>query len=219
MITHLANTLLAESKLEFARTCIKVISERTNRPVVSSKFGPDASVFLHLITTQIPDIPVIWVDSGFNSPDTLNYVKLLQTRLSLNLKVYRPLQPPDGIDSAVQTKQIDELVSRVKIEPIKEAFKDHNPDVWFSSLRRYQTRHRATRSFYEQATPTMIKAYPMLDWSQEVVAQYREDNGLPGGPLAIAQPKSVNIPSAACICISGRPLPWVPIATRDKLNR
>jgi len=184
MITRLENELQYRSQLEYSRYCIRLIMETSSRPIVSSKFGADATVFLHLITQELPDIPVIWVDSGLNTPATLNFVEETKSDLSLNLNVYQPM--PISVSTVADEKSSDanDLVSRMKIEPFKRAFNDHQPDVWFSSLRRYQTEHRASKTVYEQATPTLVKAYPILEWSQEFVERYKEENNLASGPQA-----------------------------------
>ena len=57
---------------------------------LSSSFGAQAAVSLHLVTRQQPDIPVILIDTGYLFPETYRFVDELTERLSLNLKVYRP---------------------------------------------------------------------------------------------------------------------------------
>ncbi len=57
---------------------------------LSSSFGAQAAVSLHMVTRQKPDIPVILIDTGYLFPETYRFVDELTERLSLNLKVYRP---------------------------------------------------------------------------------------------------------------------------------
>src|SRR5262245_55311762 len=62
--------------------------------VLSSSFGAQAAVLLHLVTSQWPEIPVVVVDTGYLFPETYRFIDELTQRLSLNLKVYRsPLSP------------------------------------------------------------------------------------------------------------------------------
>ena len=47
---------------------------------------------LHLVSSQIPNIPVVFIDTGYLFPETYRFAQLLTERLELNLKIYRPLQ-------------------------------------------------------------------------------------------------------------------------------
>src|SRR5690606_33329489 len=59
--------------------------------VLSSSFGAQAAVALHMLTVQKPDIPLILVDTGYLFPETYRFADELTERLQLNLNVYRPL--------------------------------------------------------------------------------------------------------------------------------
>ena len=56
---------------------------------MSTSFGIQAAVMLHLVTQVLPDIPVIWVDTGYLPAETYTFAESLTQRLQLNLKVYQ----------------------------------------------------------------------------------------------------------------------------------
>ena len=56
--------------------------------VLSSSFGAQAAVLLHMVTRQWPEIPVVLVDTGYLFPETYQFVDALTERLNLNVKVY-----------------------------------------------------------------------------------------------------------------------------------
>ena len=60
--------------------------------VMSTSFGIQAAVMLHLVTAIIPDIPIIWIDTGYLPPETYQFAEDLSQRLHLNLKVYQSPQ-------------------------------------------------------------------------------------------------------------------------------
>src|SRR5262245_23137844 len=62
--------------------------------VLSSSFGAQAAVLLHLVTRQWPEIPVVFVDTGYLFPETYRFADELTERLRLNLKVYRATTSP-----------------------------------------------------------------------------------------------------------------------------
>ena len=62
--------------------------------ILSSSFGAQSAVTLHLLTQQKPDIPVVMIDTGYLFPETYRFVDELTRRFNLNLKVYRaPISP------------------------------------------------------------------------------------------------------------------------------
>ena len=58
--------------------------------LVSTNFRPGEAAILHLLTQQRPDIPVLWVDHGYNRPATYQHAEQLQAQLKLNIKAYLP---------------------------------------------------------------------------------------------------------------------------------
>jgi phosphoadenosine phosphosulfate reductase len=60
--------------------------------VLSTSFGIQSAVMLHLVTSLIPKIPVVFIDTGYLFPETYRFAESLTERLQLNLKTYRPLQ-------------------------------------------------------------------------------------------------------------------------------
>ena len=57
---------------------------------LSSSFGAQAAVSLHMLTRHKPDIPVVLIDTGYLFPETYQFIDEMVTRLQLNLQVYRP---------------------------------------------------------------------------------------------------------------------------------
>src|SRR5690606_27431706 len=57
--------------------------------VMTTSFGAQAAVMLHLVTQVLPHIPVIFIDTGYHFPETYRFADALTDRLKLNLKVYQ----------------------------------------------------------------------------------------------------------------------------------
>ncbi|MGH8182546.1 MAG: phosphoadenosine phosphosulfate reductase family protein, partial [Rhodanobacteraceae bacterium] len=77
-------TLTAEQRIEWGLAVL------AGEHALSSSFGAQAAVSLHLVTRVRPDIPVVLVDTGYLFPETYRFVDELCERLHLNLKVHRP---------------------------------------------------------------------------------------------------------------------------------
>src|ERR1700721_2356303 len=66
------------------------IAQSKGRAIVSTNFRPYEAVVLHLCVQAQPDIPVLWVDHGYNRPATYKHAEDLRRRLKLNIKPYLP---------------------------------------------------------------------------------------------------------------------------------
>ena len=72
-----------QSPLEIVRWAI---AQAKGRAIVSTNFRPYEAVILHLCVQVQPDIPVLWVDHGYNRPATYRHAEELKKLLKLNLK-------------------------------------------------------------------------------------------------------------------------------------
>lgn len=155
---------------------------------LSSSFGAQAAVCLHLVTRQAPDIPVILIDTGYLFPETYRFVDELTGKLSLNLKVYRPQIGiawmearlgrlwEQGVDGLTRYNQMR------KVEPMQRALKDLDARCWISGLRRSQSHSRAGIDFL-QLHDGRWKLHPIADWSDREVWNYLRKFDLPYHPL------------------------------------
>lgn len=156
--------------------------------VLSSSFGIQAAVCLHLLTQQRPDIPVIFIDTGYLFAETYQFVDQLTERLSLNLKVYRPT-----VSSAWQEARFGKLweqgesglehYNRIsKIEPMAQALEQLTVSTWFSGLRREQSSSREKTAFIALENDR-YKVHPIADWTSADVWRYLTKHDLPYHPL------------------------------------
>ncbi|MFK7859340.1 MAG: phosphoadenosine phosphosulfate reductase family protein [Granulosicoccus sp.] len=172
----------SELNIDSTLACLECELATACKPVASTKFSPDSAVFLHMLTSVLPDIPVIWVDTGYNTRDTLEFAAYLRSALDLNLMTYRPENshpmPPPELD----TPEHDSFTLAMKLAPFQRAIEELKPDIWLSSIRRFQSIHRSTLTAREVVKPGLVKSYPMLEWSADDVEHYRHKHALPLGP-------------------------------------
>ena len=116
---------------------------------LSSSFGAQAAVSLHLVTRLAPGIPVVVVDTGYLFPETYQFIDELSTRLSLNLRVHRAPRTPAWLEAREgrlweQGSEGIERFSRLtKVEPMQHALAELGVGTWIAGLRRSQSRSRA----------------------------------------------------------------------------
>jgi phosphoadenosine phosphosulfate reductase len=170
---------------------IRLLYERLgDHLVVTTSFGIQAAVMLHLVHENAPQIPVVFIDTGFLFPETYQYAEELCARLpKLNLRFYQPtvsaarMQALWGNLWEGSKEDQDRYAMLTKIEPMNRALRETGADVWLSGLRRSQSKTRSDRPFVEQQKKT-LKAYPILDWADAQVDLYYHQHGLPRHPLA-----------------------------------
>ena len=159
-----------------------------SRLVLSSSFGLQAAVMLHLLSKHAPQIPVVWLDTGYLFPETYQYAERLIEQLGLDVHVYQPKYSAARQEALFGKlwEQGEEGNTRYglinKVEPMNRALTDLGADIWISGLRKSQSITRADRAFAEQQKKT-VKVYPILDWADAQVAAYFYDHGLPRHPL------------------------------------
>ena len=156
--------------------------------VLSSSFGAQAAVSLHMVTRQRPWIPVVLIDTGYLFPETYRFVDELTERLSLNLKVYSAPMSPAWMEARYGRlweqgiEGIDRYNQMRKVEPMQRALAELGANGWFAGLRRSQARTRAAAEFAEFRNGRW-KFHPLADWSDRDVGMYLKRHDLPYHPL------------------------------------
>jgi phosphoadenosine phosphosulfate reductase len=156
--------------------------------VLSSSFGAQSAVMLHMVNQVVPGIPVILVDTGYLFPETYQFIDELTQKLELNLKIYRPAASAAWQESRYGKlwdkglEGIEQYNKMNKKEPMERALTELRAATWFSGLRRAQAKTR------ENIAPVELKrgrfkVHPLFDWTDRDVGRYLKANGLPYHPL------------------------------------
>lgn len=186
-----ADALSAELESLKAGDRLRLLQERYgSRLVATTSFGIQAVVMLHLIHENAPEIPVVFIDTGYLFKETYQYIDEVTKRFpKLDLRVYQPAITAARMEALYgklweQGREGNDRYGIItKVEPMDRALKDIGGDVWLSGVRRSQSKTRASRSFAEQQKKT-LKIYPILDWADAQVSIYTSQNDLPPHPLA-----------------------------------
>ncbi len=155
---------------------------------LSSSFGAQAAVTLHLGASQRPDIPVVLIDTGYLFPETYRFVDELTERLRLNLKVYQPTVSPAWLEARhgrlweQGVEGIERYNELRKGEPLQRALRELGVRTWFAGLRRDQSRSRAGIEPLE-FRDGRFKLHPIYDWNDRDVFVYLKRHDLPYHPL------------------------------------
>ncbi len=156
--------------------------------VLTSSFGAQAAVSLHLVTRVAPDIPVILIDTGYLFPETYRFIDELTERLRLNLRVYRAQLSPAWQEARYGQRWnqglegLNAYNEENKVEPMRRALRELGASTWFAGLRRKQSASRASIPFLDWAGGRW-KVHPIADWSDRDVHFYLKEHELPYHPL------------------------------------
>jgi len=156
--------------------------------VLSSSFGAQSAVLLHLVTRQWPDIPVVLLDTQHLFPETYRFADELAARLELNLKVYRAPQSAAwqqaryGKEWEQGADGIHAFNARNKVEPMARALDALGARAWITGVRRSQSSTRAGLETLD-VQDGRVKVQPIFDWSNRDVHQYLTRHDLPYHPL------------------------------------
>lgn len=156
--------------------------------VLSSSFGIQAALTLHMVTQIVPNIPVILTDTGYLFPETYQFIEVLTDKLNLNLQVYRAKQSPawqEALYGQLWTQGlygIERYNQLNKVEPMERALHELQAQTWFSGLRREQSESRANLSVLGIGKG-IFKVLPVIDWNNKQVYEYLTKYDLPYHPL------------------------------------
>ncbi len=184
-VETLSAQLATASAEERVRWAVETFGDRL---VMTTSFGIQSAVMLHLVTQIVPQIPVVFIDTGYLFPETYQFADELTRRLNLNLKVYNPLMTA-ARQEALFGRQWEAGVEGLKrynlinkVEPMDRAVRELGATAWMAGLRRSQASTRERLSVV-QLQNKITKVHPILDWDNRTVHRYLTQHGLPYHPL------------------------------------
>ena len=156
--------------------------------MLSTSFGVQSAVLLHMVTQQWSDIPVVMVDTRYLFPETYRFADQLTERLKLNLKVYRAevsaawLEARHGKMWEHGVEGIERYNQINKVEPMQRAIRELDVQGWITGLRRQQAKSRKEVGVL-QLQKGVTKIQPIIDWTDRMIYEYLKKYDLPYHPL------------------------------------
>ena len=165
------------------------IAQAGRRAIVSTNFRPYEAVILHLVSQVQPDIPVIWVDHGYNRPATYQHAEKLKSQLKLNIKAYLPRLTAahyDAVHGGIpeptpeNEERIKAFSTVMKLEPFQRGMKELAPTIWITALRKVQNPNRAGLDIISaDANFGSLKVSPVFHWTDAEMEAYLKQHNLP----------------------------------------
>ncbi len=153
----------------------------------STSFSPNSAGLLHMINEVAPEIPVIWVDSGYNMPDAYRTADKIMKMLDLDIRVYIPEMTAErrnalmgGIPHPDDDEELHkEFTRQVKLEPFQRAIDELQGQVWITGIRSQETDFRKTLDVVSLDSRGLLRVAPLFHWSEEELESYVTQNDLP----------------------------------------
>lgn len=156
--------------------------------VLTSSFGAQSAVSLHMLTQALPNLPVILLDTGYLFPETYEFIQRLRDRLDMNLHIYSAKMSA-AMQEAIYGQRWQQGITGLdaynqdnKVEPLQRAFSELEVGTWFTGLRRSQAASRHETPIVD-FTDGRYKVAPIVDWSDKDVFDYLSKHDLPYHPL------------------------------------
>lgn len=179
-VENLNQELKKKTPLEIVQWAVSI----AKKPVLTTNFRPYEAAILYACTLVKNDIPVIWCDSGYNTPNTYKHAEVVIELLRLNIQLYVPKQTTAHREVVMSIPDINDpnhklFTEQVKLEPFKRAMADFAPDVWFTNLRKGQTTLRDSLDILSLDKKGMLKVSPFYYYDDVALDVYLERNKLP----------------------------------------
>lgn len=156
--------------------------------VLSTSFGLQSAVMIHLVRQVSDEIPIVFADTGYLFPGTYEYALTLQEKLGFAAKVYSSHMTPSYQEAKYGKlwEQGQEGMNKYNLinkkEPIERALREVGATCWVAGLRRDQSESRSELPVIENRDE-IFKLYPIIDWDNQKTYRYLPANGLPYHPL------------------------------------
>lgn len=158
--------------------------------VMSSSFGAESALLIHMAIQELPDIQIVMVDTGYLFPETHEFLETLRHRFELNVWVYRTRNDPFAyLKSAGETdptvrQDVPRCCAVNKNEPFERAMRQLKPKAWLRGIRRHQAQTRADKAVIEWSQRYDCYAIsPLLNWTRREIHNYMKRHDLPYHPL------------------------------------
>ncbi len=163
------------------------IEQAGGRAIVSTNFRPYEAVLLHLCTQAQPDIPVLWVDHGYNRTATYRHAEELRRLLRLNVQTYTPRVTTahyEAVYGPLPTPEdeagLKKFSALMKLEPFQRGMRELAPTVWITALRKVQNHERANLGIVSHDSNFgTLKVSPVFYLADTAMEAYLEQNNLP----------------------------------------
>jgi phosphoadenosine phosphosulfate reductase len=135
------------------------------------------AVLVDLVARVAPGTEVIFLDTQYHFPETLDTLDVVRQRYPVKLTVRRPDVPRDDL----WRTDTDACCAVRKVAPLEAALA--GKEAWLSGLRRDDSPDRADTPIVQRDKRGLVKVNPIATWTDDDVALYIQLHDVPVNPL------------------------------------
>src|SRR5258705_13999855 len=177
-----------DQKIQNARQLIAAELAKNGAACITSSFQAECVVLVHMLKEQRPDIPVLFLETGYHFPETLAYRDRITRDWKLNLQnlaARQSVADQEAQFGILNQTEPGKCCGLRKVEPLFAGLAGY--DIWFTALRREQSPTRANlqtvESFKLPIGKALEKGRPLAAWTNRDVWQYLSRYEIPALPL------------------------------------
>jgi len=177
-----------QTKSDEARKAVEAALANATSTCVTCSFQTEDMVVVELVRERLPNVPVLFLETGYHFPEVYRYRDEMNERYGLNLVNVLPkttVAEQEAQFGLLYQSQPDQCCKFRKVGPLFESL--GNYDTWFTGLRRVQSPTRANLQVFDRfPLPTgkqLNKISILADWTDKDVWVYAKERGIPVLPL------------------------------------
>lgn len=184
------SSLLAEQyeTLTAEQTIERVLAENSGAPCFTCSFQAEDMIVLDLLRKRVPDVPVLFLDTGYHFAETYAYRDKMAAEWNLNLRnlaAKKSVSEQEAEFGILNRTDPGKCCQLRKVEPLFSALQDY--EIWFTGLRREQSPTRANLKMVEHhqlaSGKVLLKVSPLAAWKWGDVWKYTAENKIAFLPL------------------------------------
>lgn len=152
-------------------------SNANGQACVTCSFQAEDMIVVRMLKERIPEIPVLFLDTGYHFAQTYEYRDRMTKEWSLNLQNVLPkntVQEQESQFGILNQTNPTQCCQLRKVEPLMSSLEPF--DIWFTGLRREQSPTRANLKKVEQhrlpSGKTLLKVSLLANWKWSQVWEY-----------------------------------------------
>jgi phosphoadenosine phosphosulfate reductase len=161
----------------------RVLSLTAGRLCVTCSFQAGGMVVLDMLRKRVPDVPVLFVDTGYHFAETYSFRDRVASKWGLNLVNVLPKQTvaeQEAVFGILNQSDPDRCCQMRKVAPLFDALQQF--DIWFTGLRRGQsTTRKGIAVIEDHILPNgkqLLKVNPIAAWTENLVWRYTIEHGI-----------------------------------------
>jgi phosphoadenosine phosphosulfate reductase len=180
----------ADIDVDKPETILKWAGTTIDRLAIATSFQASGLVLLDMLAGIRGDLPVLFLNTGFHFPETLEFRDACVERWGLKLVDIRgehgtPERQAEIYGPELYKRDPNQCCAINKVEPLQNALEEF--DGWISGLRRDQSPMREDTPVVEaQLLPSgneVLKIHPLAHWTRAQVDEYLKEHAIPTHPL------------------------------------